>query len=593
MIWNKIKDLKRFFPYFSGDSVIPLKIYFFSLPAIIFFTVTVEADLKDLENVTQWTLATIYSILVTAVFVFFCKYVVFAYSKQIMIPLSQVFVYTILLGAFKGISTYYFSYLLKLHDHSLMSIHILYRLIPAIIVALFFVPIASWIHYSLERYKKLRDELMTQAAKLQLENQSYKKLIEESKLTLKKKMDEIFKDIRQELVKIDNKENFEEEWPKISQLVREAALLEIRPESHHLWENQNKTFRDFKFRNFLISALKLEPFPWKLVIPIYFTTSYFQLFIYKPEAVNLITVIGIVIVFTFFNIGNYLHKNITQNKIQNYLLIVVMISVAMYLNFKLVSNFYQISFNLSILLLGLVWLFLVSIICSLLTTVNRTRDEILKEIEVTLSQQQVQKSTLATIENRINAKLAKFLHGYVQARLMSNALQLEIAVKNNDSDLAVREINRLTKDMVDEYGVMDQFNTESTFSEELEKIQQSWSGICEIEISGFRHLKIDQLIIKDFIEDAISEAIANSVRHGLADKINIQFTKYETGGFEIQVIDNGVGPIESGPGLGSEIFNLLSKDKWRLLPNPNGRGSVLILPITSVYDLQSSDKVGN
>jgi len=559
----------------------------------MFFTISAEADFRNFENVSQWTMATVLSIFVTALFVIFCKYVVFAYAQQISIPLSHVFLYIVSFGSVKGISTYYFSYLFGLQSE-LLSFDILNRWIPAIIVALFFVPIASWIHHSIERYQKLRSELLTKAAKLQIENQGYKKLIEESKLTLKNKMDVIFKDIRKELVKIDNNDHFEEEWPKISKLVREAAVLEIRPESHNLWDLNTRKFREVKFKDFLISALKINPFPWKIVIPIFFTTSYPQLYIYNSQATNLIIFIGIIIVLITFNIGGFIHQN-TKSKnyrILNYFLIVLITTLATYWNFSFASNYYETKFPLFLFFSSIIWLFTLSIICSLLTTVGKTKDEILKEIEYTLSQQQIHKSTLASIERRINTKLAKFLHGYVQARLMSNALQLELAVKNNDSVLAVRELNRLSQDMVEEYGIMDQFQTETTFSEGIEKIKDSWSGICEIEIIGFRHLQIDQLIIKDFIEDAISEAIANSVRHGLADKVEIQFIKNDPDGFEIQVKDNGVGPITSEPGMGSEIFNLLSKDNWRLIPNVSGKGSILILPVTNVYDLQSSDTVG-
>jgi len=592
MIFNKLKDLKKYSPYFTGESIIPLRIYFYAIPGISFFTIVAQPDLMTREKISLWILATFCSIIVTGLFVLFCKYVVFAYAKHISIPLSHVVLYALMLGIVKGYSTFYFITFFRLHDHGLIDIHLLYRLIPAITSTLFFVPIASWIHYSLEKYKKLRSELLTKATKLQIENQSYKKLIEESKLTLKNKMEYIFKDIREELVKIENKESFEQEWPKIAKLVRDAALEEIRPVSHNLWDNQPRIFREFNFRNFLISAIKTNPFPWKIVIPIYFITSYVAIFFSNPEAVNLLVVIGVFIVLILFNIGNYLHKYLKNYQVLNYLLIVFVTTVATYLNLKFVSNFYQIPDLNFLLFTSVFWLFILTLVCSLLTTVARTKDEILNEIQVSLNQQQIHKSTLASVEKRINSKLAKFLHGHVQARLMSNSLQLEIAAKNNDSSLALRELNRLTKDIVEEYGIMDQFQTDTTFSEEMEKIIASWAGICEIEILGHRLLKIDQLIIKDFIEDAISEAIANSVRHGLADKVRIQFFKNDADGFEIHISDNGVGPLSSEHGMGSEIFNLLSKDKWRLIPNVTGKGSILILPVPILYDLPVSNKVG-
>ena len=589
----KLSEIKSYLPYFTGESVIPLKFYLFSVPSIIFFTVVVEADLGNRQNTIQWTIATIYSVLVTAIFVFFYKYVVFSYAKHESIPVIQVIVFAFLLGSVKSLSTYYFSVIMGLHDHGLENLHIFDRFIPAVIIALIFVPLMSWIHSSMERFQKLRIELMTKSAKIQIENQSYKKLIEESKATLKKKMNEIFGEIKNELQRIDSSQSFEEEWPKIAKLVRKTAILEIRPESHNLWASQKDKFNKLTFRDFLKSALRLNPFPINYVIPIYYLTSAPQLFIRQPNSAIWIIVFGSIILYLTYSAGNYLNRHMEKNYKFNYLFIMSATFLGSYFNAKFVNDYFGAQFNFNFYLTAIIWLVMVSMISSLMTTVGITRKEILTQIDNSLKEQEIYKLTLSQIENRINAKLAKFLHGHVQARLMSNALQLEIAEKNSDSQLALKEINRLTQDLEDEYGVMDQLNYELSFSEEIEKIKESWSGICEIEVLGARHLQIDQLMIKDFIEDAISEAIANSVRHGLADKIRIQFTKTGDEGFEIQIKDNGVGPISNKPGMGSEIFDLLSKDSWRLVPNVGEKGSTLILPVKNVYQLLSSDKVGN
>ena len=97
------------------------------------------------------------------------------------------------------------------------------------------------------------------------------------------------------IVKIENKDSFEQEWPKIAKLVREAALEEIRPVSHNLWADQPQTFREFNFRNFLISAIRTNPFPWKIVIPIYAITSYVAIIFTLPQGVNLLTIIEVLL----------------------------------------------------------------------------------------------------------------------------------------------------------------------------------------------------------------------------------------------------------------------------------------------------------
>ena len=294
---NRIRKLKEYLPFFTGESVIPLRLYVISLPAVMFFTIIIEADLHDTKNLFDWTIATTYSILVTTIFVLFYKYVVFSYVKHIAIPVGKVFIYAVLLGSVKGLSTYYFSSILNLHDHELVDIHILNRLIPAILISVWYVPIVSWIHFSLDRYEKVRVELMNKAAKLQVENQGYKDLIESSKLTLRSRMSEIFVEIKNELDKLKSNNNFEEEWPKISKLVREAAIQEIRPQSRKLWVNPSKNYLSFKLKDFVISAIRINPFPWKIVIPLYISTSFFEVFSLDAQGAFLIIFIPYLISF--------------------------------------------------------------------------------------------------------------------------------------------------------------------------------------------------------------------------------------------------------------------------------------------------------
>ena len=590
---NRIQKLKEYLPYFTGESVIPLRLYVISLPGVVFFTIVVEADLSDSKNLFDWLLATTYSIIVTTSFILFYKYVVFSYAKHIAIPVGKVFVYAILLGSVKGISTYYFSSALNLHDNEIIHIDILDKLIPAILISVWYVPTVSWIHFSFDRYEKVRVELMNKAAKLQVENQGYKDLIESSKLTLRSRMSEIFVEIKTELDNLKTKNNFEEEWPKISKLVREAAIQEIRPQSRKLWVDPSQNYLNFKLRDFMRSAILINPFPWKIVIPLYISTSFFQVFQHDRQGSLPIIVIQIIILFVMFKIGLFLNSNNKDYFLFNYVLILTTISVLMYLNAKFVSNFFDRELNLSLTIVGILWLLILTVVCSLLTTVKETKDQILNQIKDTLDEQQVHKATLAQLEKQINIKLAKYLHGYVQARLMSNSLQLDIAAKNQDSEQATKELEKLSKDLVDEYGIMDQLQANTSFADEIEKIVTSWQGICEIKIRGFSELKIDQLIIRDFIEDAISESIANSVRHGLADEINIEFSRSQNESFEIRITDNGVGPISSTPGMGSEIFNLLCGDKWRLTKNDFGKGSILILPINNLISSFSTEGAKN
>ena len=323
---------------------------------------------------------------------------------------------------------------------------------------------------------------------------------------------------------------------------------------------------------------RLNPFSWKLVIPLFLITTFPFLYLQVGKVALNVTIYGMISVFIHYQIGIFLIKRFKNTKLLYTFLIISVTFVSHYILVTFVKEFPN-SILLSITVLGTAWLIILNLSCSLLMSFQKTKDAILKDIQNSLNEKKLHKETLKQIERRINTKLAKFLHGNVQARLMSNALQLDLATKNNDKEMASKELAKLSQDLLDDYGIMNQFESISSFSEAMDKIVESWVGICEIEVLGHRTLNLDQLIIRDFIEDAIAEAIANSVRHGMADKIKILFRTTSENNLEISVSDNGIGPMQSNPGMGAEIFNLLSGNNWQLIPNYGSKGSLLILNI--------------
>ncbi len=93
------------------------------------------------------------------------------------------------------------------------------------------------------------------------------------------------------------------------------------------------------------------------------------------------------------------------------------------------------------------------------------------------------------------------------------------------------------------------------------------------------------MIIKDFIVDAISEAVANSVRHGSSDQVQVIFNQVDHTLLEISIKDNGTNEVQSNnSGMGTEIFNLLCGNNWKLMKNPTGIGSILILKVDTSLD---------
>ena len=579
---NRIKNL---FSSITGESIIPINLYLIQTPFIIIFSVLGDPEFSEFGNLAKQFQAAIYSVIITSFIVIFYKYIIFAPYKKNTVPITQIISYILILGIVKGGSTYFFYIQFRLHDHGFFHWHLIVKVLSAILVALWFVPTSAWIYDSIKKFQNLRNDLMTQSVKLKLENLSYKKLIEESKFTLKNDIQDIFTDIRKKLDEIQENKTFENEWPKIAEILRNVAINKVRPKSHQLWEQPTRHKEKLSIWYFIKSAINLNPFPWKIVIPIFTLTAFTSMYYNYRNFSFLLLLNVVIIIFIMYNLGNFILKKWEKFNLFIYLTIFSCTSILLALNLNIMlSNEFLDKYLLNNFF-GISWLWILTFFSSLLTTVNLSKQNLIEEVESSLNQQKIHKATLSQLEKRINSKLAKFLHGYVQARLMSNALRIENADREHDTNLANQEIDKLAKDLSQNFGILDQFDAEVSFAEELEKIKSSWFGICEIEILGYKNLSIDEMIIKDFIVDAISEAVANSVRHGSADQVQVIFNQVDQTLLEISIKDNGTSESQStNKGMGTEIFNLLCGNNWKLMKNPSGSGSLLILKVDTSLD---------
>jgi signal transduction histidine kinase len=99
----------------------------------------------------------------------------------------------------------------------------------------------------------------------------------------------------------------------------------------------------------------------------------------------------------------------------------------------------------------------------------------------------------------------------------------------------------------------------------LEELVTEWSTMVSLEIytdCNFESaVSVSSLVVR--------EAVANSVHHGLADKIQIRIQ--DTSELrEISVVDNGIGNQGGTPGLGSQTFDALC-EKWSIGKTEDGR----------------------
>jgi signal transduction histidine kinase len=77
------------------------------------------------------------------------------------------------------------------------------------------------------------------------------------------------------------------------------------------------------------------------------------------------------------------------------------------------------------------------------------------------------------------------------------------------------------------------------------------------------------------VSGVVEEGVANAVRHGFASNVKISAV-YTDSDLTISIRDDGTGPRQGLPGIGSAFFNAISND-WILKETGSGSKLKLVL----------------
>lgn len=180
-------------------------------------------------------------------------------------------------------------------------------------------------------------------------------------------------------------------------------------------------------------------------------------------------------------------------------------------------------------------------------------------------QEVVTKIVSDEFSHALSHRWAIFIHGKILTRLAATALKLETAANAGDSQTFNRTVDSLV-DLLknpDAEFEQDSMDLKSEVSSRLDP----WIGLLDVKLHIDSELEsIRNPRVRD-LGEVIEELVSNSMRHGKAQKIDLQVMKVGDQDIEIVAIDNAtIVPRESDRryGLGTRIFNLASDGRWSL-----------------------------
>ena len=226
--------------------------------------------------------------------------------------------------------------------------------------------------------------------------------------------------------------------------------------------------------------------------------------------------------------------------------------------------------------MSFIWWLAIFLIVSFIANLIRSEtqsEEFISELikSKSLDQLLIQKET-----SQVRQDIARYLHGNLQSRVMALGLSLQVTQmkdqKNMDSAMTIAH------SLLDS-PFSELINTEErSLSDEVAYNISRWDGLLKI----VSHIEIPDSALSPIqiraVGAAIEEALANALRHGLAKEIGISI--YEDGiGLTLTIQDDGIGPRNTPPGLGSRLFDTVATRGWSLKYRPDDLGSIVELKI--------------
>jgi signal transduction histidine kinase len=169
-------------------------------------------------------------------------------------------------------------------------------------------------------------------------------------------------------------------------------------------------------------------------------------------------------------------------------------------------------------------------------------------------------------------EVAELLHGRIQNRLLAVVLSLTSELGNREREEVLAELTTLENTLFASSHPGSDDTTEGV-EKELAKLAHRWSGIIAVSVTCAAVGVLNSTLVSHIVRVG-EESISNAVRHGLASTVSLHLRR-EGAGIVLTATDDGVGPRNGLPGLGSLYLSQMAGRNWSLSPGPDSVGSVL------------------
>ena len=565
-----------------GRHALDLRPYLFFAPLSILLIPLQESNFSERKNFMFWSLISLLSFLTQLLFIKLSQIILINKRNFQPFALWVIFVIGGASGAIKAVIVYISPQFLEMQVVSLdLGSRILAGTFVGICVVPIFAVISNQLSLVLQRRKILMQALLVEES-LKFSNQeALQKVREATQIAIESEFSSLISETRKQIKNTEGK-SLEQQYELIASALTLSAQNLIRPLSHRLMQDMSQDFPSPPLRSIFFLAFKKPILP---ILPTLFLASIVSVITVLREITSIPIIFFICFSEAFFlfiqiiSINAFTKSRMSKKSSVNTPIFIVLssflgVSADYVLSLILFSEYEFLKGEL--LLLDAFWR--LAFICVVSFVVNLIENEAAVEqfISELINTHKIDKMLADQEIIRVKQDIARYLHGNLQSRVM--ALGLSLKVREIKDQVSMDSALSLSQSLLDSPFSEFLAAEDRSLFDEVSFNATKWDGLLNI------HLNIEvadsQLsqIQKRAVGTALEEAFANALRHGLAKEVEIKI--YQDGlGITVAVLDDGVGPRNTPPGLGSRLYDAVATRGWSLQHRLNDEGSILELRI--------------
>ena len=563
----------------SGRWAISRDPYILIAPTLIVSVILLQATTFELAEIWGWFLASSGGYLTFCLLLYLAHVTLYRNRADAPVSVAWIFVIGFVFGGIKGASTAGISVALNLESN--LYEEMLGRALPAGLLGLVGVPSMALLMHTLSEFREKRADLIAEQIFMESKEHQSQEIIATMSAKLREKIEDDLRtqteDLRQSFIANSGQPDT---WQLMANDLRTAANETVRNTSHKLWERPETKLVEISLLDLFRAMITTNAFPLRYIIPI---------FLVSAAPVNIrdhgsdelfvrLFALGLSVSITYL-LASWAIKKSASHKYQIYLTAIglagLITSAVLIVVFNDPVNQHFVGVVITIAL----WLPILTVTCGLIDTSLKQRQDILDELRSRIDKSRIRTVSRNNEAIRLSNDMAKYLHGNLQSRLMASALAIEAAGRAQDSNALAEEIEKAQQSIQTPF---DQFTSDQleSLSIELHKLLKRWDGILRIELNYAGKDEFASAADIRNIIHVIEECFSNCLHHGFATEATICL-KVSATGTMLTVVDNGFGPRDGMPGLGSSLFNSIAGSNWSLGRGPDGIGTRFDLQIES------------